>query len=210
MKILRKKSALSEAEGLLKNLKDNLSGKDGYIWLKTLKQYMRKEPIDWSILPKSDVWKTIMNGEYKSFYMVENTYLKLGFKMYGRAESLAKELRYQNFDEYEINLGLFSFTDLGFSENEKVSYQTIFLRAMRMGLKKCNAFDGLAVRVVYKEQPKDEFFDEHIIIGMDVINDQVFDLKNDHGYLVLSTALIKSKIGKNKFGNKSKFIFRLN
>jgi hypothetical protein len=206
---LTKKTALQEALGLLKNLKDNLSGKDGYIWLEALKQFLRKEKPEWKTFPATtEYWKTIQVGTYKSPQTVKNAYESLAIEIYGRPQAILDKLKFKDFGVHVVNFGLFTIMDLGFSEYDQVTYKDIVEKAQKLGLKKCTAFDALSLRAEFKEQPVQERNDEHVLIGMDVIDDQIFELSNNWGTLFLSSMLVKAKFGKNKFGRLSKFVFR--
>jgi hypothetical protein len=205
---LTKKTALHEALGLLKNLKDNLSGKDGYIWLEALKQFLRKEKPEWKSFPTTVYWKTIEVGTYKSPEMVKNAYKSLAVETYGRSQAILEKLKFKDFGGHVVNFGLFTIMDLGFSEHDEIIYQDIVKKAQKIGLKKCSSFDALSLRAEFTEQPVQERYDEHVLVGMDIIDDQIFELSNNGGHLVLSSMLIKAKFGPNKFGKLSKFVFR--
>ena len=207
---LEKGPARVKANGLMENLTINLSGEDGYVWLGALKQFLRKEnPVWWSSHALQSLrWKTIKNGVYKTYGHVSEAYNDYKLEIYGRAEAIIKNLRFKQFEPYEVDFGLFTIMDLGFDQHEELTYKQIAKRAQEKGLRKCTAFDALGLRVAYTEQPVNQRYDEHILVGMDVIDDQIFELANYGGHIVLSSMLIKAKFGSNKFGKRCKFVFR--
>ncbi len=206
----QKNSALLESKGLLENLKDNLSGKDGYHWLDNLKKFLRKEAPDWSpsTVLVDQYWKTIQNGFYKSADMVIKVYQPLGIQIFGQAGVILNKLSFKNFDEYKINFGIFTIMDLGFSEHEEVTYHQIVKKALSKNLKQCTGFDGLALRALFTEQKPYERYDEQILVAMYPVNGSIFELANHGGNLALSVMLTQAKFGTNKFGKYCKFIFR--
>ncbi len=159
-------SALPEAQGLLKNLRNNLSGKDGFIWLAALKLFIRREPT-WASPNSWPVWKTIKTGIHKSFASFEEDCKRLNIQM-GEEDlyKAIKKLKFKNLQEHDIKLVEVNIMDLGFSKYETATYQQIIKKAKKKGLKLCTLFDALALRTSYIDTEKtgSESYDERKII----------------------------------------------
>lgn len=199
-----------QAAQLLEKLTENLSGEDGYVWLSVLKQFLRKEnPVWWSSEALEHLhWKTIMCGTYRSYRHVCEVYAEHKIQIFGGAKAVIEKLLFKHVEPHAVNFGLFTIMDLGFNEDDKLTYKQILKRAKEKGLKKCTRFDAITLRVEYTDQPVNQHMSINVLVCTEVMDNEVFDLVNGHGCLILSTMIIKAKFGTNKFGKDCKFVFR--
>jgi hypothetical protein len=202
------KSALPEAQGLLKELEKTLAGKNGFTWLGALKKFMRQEtplwtpPIDWKVLKTF----TITNGVFKSAYDVEKTLGRSNMEIFGRSLEMTKKLNFGKFKPYPVDIVMVSITDLGFGEDQEISFKEIVNTAKRKGLEECTPYDAFGIRLAYKEEPPQERSDEYHVVVMRPINRGMFWIVNDHGHLNIYSIYPRPDSLYNKY---SRFFFRL-
>jgi len=201
-----KNSALLEASGLLKELEKSLAGKNGYIWLEALKKFNRQEIPTWTPPTDWKTWRTLSNGFFKSADQVKAKLEANGMEIWGRAETMARRLHFGKFKPYGVDIAMIDITNLGFDENQEVSYKDITRAAKKKGLQECTPYDAFEIRLKYTEQPAQERCDEYYVVVMRTIKGGVFHIQNSHGCLVIGVIYPRPDTMYNKY---SKFFFRL-
>jgi hypothetical protein len=202
----KKNSALLEGQGLLKELEKCMDGKNGYIWLSAFKKFMRQEIPTWTTPTQWPVWKTLSNGFFKSADQVKATLGASYMEIFGRAETMMRNLRFRTFKPYGVDIAMVDIIDLGFNENQEVSYKDIIKTAKKKGLQECTPYDAFEIRLKYPEQPAQNRFDEYYIVVMRMIKGGVFHIQNSHGNLAIGVLYPRPDTMYNKY---SKFFFRL-
>lgn len=208
-----KNSALPQAEGLLKNLKEYLSGKDGFIWLAALKLFVRRQPT-WTSPYTWPVWQVIRNGIHKSFESFEEACKRLNVQMNEDVFATIKKFTFRNITEHDIKLVLATILDLGFSPYEKPSYEKIVRKAKQKGLRLCTPFDGLVLRTscTLEENSSPISNERHLVImskpiGRGLIdNGNLLFLSQWQGKLFIS---LTNEVSREIFDKDSKLIFRI-
>jgi hypothetical protein len=198
--------ALSEAQGLLEQLRANLAGKNGYVWLEALKKFNRQEIPTWSMPTNWKIWETLSNGFFKSINHVKSTLEVNGMEIWGHAETMARRLNFGNFKPYGVDIAMVDIIDLGFDENQEVSFKDINKAAKKKGLEECTPYDAFEIRLKFTEQPIQERCDEFYLVVMRTIKGGVFHIMNTGGHLVIGSLYPNSDTMYNKH---SKFFFRL-
>lgn len=204
-------SALSQAEGLLKNLNENLSGENGFAWLANLKRFLRKENPDWSPRMNWPIWKICNVGFYASLQMIKNDFKQKGVTIYGRTEELIKSLNWErnSVNPYPKNFVMVSLQDLGFKDEEEIPYKKLIQKAKKMGLKECSPYDAPSIRLAYLEQEVDAtIYDKTIVVTRILREHQLFQLVNSWGSLILGSIFVKKGISHFQ-GKEMKFIFSI-
>ncbi len=199
-------SALLEGQGLLEQLRTNLAGKNGYVWLEALKKFNRQEIPTWNAPADWKIWGTLSNGYFKSVDHVKRTLEANGMEIWGRAETMARRLRFGNFKPYGVDIVMVDIIDLGFDENQEVSFKEINKAAKKKGLEECTPYDAFEIRLKFNDQPIQKRNDEFYVVVMSTIKGGVFHIMNTGGHLVIGSLYPNSDTMYNKH---SKFFFRL-
>ncbi len=211
--IKEKNEVLYTARGPLQNLLDNLSGRNGKEWLGIIKAVLRKEnPFPEKENRNREIWKTITLPAYRYFYPntiyaevqgVQEVLTKLGMEIYGRALHMLEMISYNN-SARSVDVVLVSLEELGFSKEYSPSYFEIKKKAQKRGLSKLPAIYGAIIRETYVDQPASSMQGEAVYIGMDLVNEQIFELHNNRGHIVLASIFVRGT-----FTHKCRFAFQL-
>lgn len=198
--------ALSEAQRLLEQLRINLTGKNGYVWLEALKKFNRQEIPTWNAPTDWKIWGTLLNGYFKSVDHVKSTLEAKGMEIWSRTETMARRLRFGNFKPYGVDIAMVDIVDLGFDGNQEVSFKEINKAAKKKGLEECTPYDAFEIRLKFNEQPIQKRCDEFYVVVMRTIQEGVFHIMNTGGHLIIGTLYPRPE---TMFNIHSKFFFRL-
>lgn len=198
--------ALSEAQGLLEQLRINLAGKNGYVWLEALKKFNRQEIPTWSMPTDWKIWKTIANGTFKSADHAIFALKADGIEVCRHLEKIIRKLHFLRFKAYAVDIVMVSIIDLGFHEDAEVSYEEIIKAGKKMDLRECTPYDVFTIRIGYTDQPVRTRVDENYLLAMRSINGRVFDMTNDSVSKGIDTISPHPVL---KFNKHAKFFFRL-
>lgn len=103
-----------------------------------------------------NIWKTITLGLYNDADFYRSAIKKLGFKINGRANDILGKSAFTVAPVKEtVDLVVVSDADLGFKN--RATYKEICDAALNQGLSLVPAEVGPALRLQYKDQPKDEW-----------------------------------------------------
>jgi len=115
-------------------------------------------------------WKTIHLGIHKSANAYREALKKGGCKVGPWADNILGRPAFRaSQHQAEVHLVIVSVPELGF--NEGARYDEIGARALELGLTRCSAEVGPALRLAYKNQPRREW----LTISMKAITDSVGD-----------------------------------
>lgn len=132
------------------------------------------------------VWKTIKLGARKTADEYRQALKAAGCRIGDWADEILGKLSFAASQlETEVDLVVLSGGDLGFKHNAR--YSDICVRALELGLQLCPAAVGPALRLVYGEQPRDEW----LRIAMEPLTDSggyrfIFAVAQDYIALWLS------------------------
>ena len=151
---------LASVAGLINDLLEKLTSKEGEKWLSAFKRFLRKEN-PW---PQFPTWRTIKLGTHKSVKSLVEAIEAKGFKIGDWARNIAKNVTLAE-KMTEVELVVVTGHDVGLEGN----YTTIqmFTAAAAHGLSKCPAEVGLQLRLQYDDQPNNEW----LLIAMEPIAD---------------------------------------
>ena len=168
---------LCDTRGPLNQLNDVLAGSDGAMWLDALKRMLRKEN-PWT--PIGRVIATVTIGVHKTY----DTYRAfLGANVSKWAEDILKKTPLSQTST-DIDLFEVSGTELGFDKATRLDL--ICKRIVERGFDLCPAEAGPALRLIYQDQPRNEW----LIMAMEALTDsdegpRVFRVGCDEGGLWL-------------------------
>ena len=151
---------LSDAWGLLIDLLEKLEGKDGEMWLRGLKRFLRKE----SPWEKPEIFRTIEIGAYKDVECLRKDLRESGARigMWGRDILNKIEL---SQSKRSMDLVVLSVEELGFPGGAQL--RDIYKAANSQGLDLCPAEVGPQWCLQSQDQPEGEW----LIIAMEPIKD---------------------------------------
>ncbi|MEK7638028.1 MAG: hypothetical protein AAB375_01200 [Patescibacteria group bacterium] len=153
-------SALAETAGPFKAFFEKLAGPEGPQWFAAFKRFLRKED-PW---PQFPVWKTITLGTFKTVDGLRASLVSAGFRISDYAgRILAKNS--MSPKKTKLDLVIVSGTDLGFTQAAR--RDTIYARALELGLRLCPAEVGPQLRLQYPDQPPGEW----LLIAMEPLAD---------------------------------------
>jgi hypothetical protein len=114
-------------------------------------------------------WKTVTLGLHKSPRDYRKAMKKDGYHIGGYSGQMLKKTEVSQ-TEVELDLVVVTVAELGFRNGARLD--AIYAKAMELGLQLCPAEVGPALRLAYKDQPRDEW----LFIGMEPITDSDGDL----------------------------------
>jgi len=164
-----------EVNGVIKHLRQNLFGAEGYKWLLALKRFLRKED-PWA---EFAIWRTIHLGGFKTVQDLRQALLDASCRIGDWANNLLGQSAFKLVaEETDADLVVVSVGKLGFKDG--ATRKEIYERAIQLGLELCPPEIGPQLRLQYKDQPLGEW----LLIAMEPITDSggglsVFFVKHD-------------------------------
>jgi hypothetical protein len=182
-----------EARGVVADLLAKLGGRNGRVWLESLKDFLREDPglaeepkKEPKVEPKtSSIWKTITIGCMPKYELLAELEAK-GYEVVDWARDMIFEKAFTPATESrEVDLVVVMVRNLDFPEG--AGTREIWSRAKELGLELCPAGVGPYLRLTCTDQP----LHEHLYIAMEQIaasngNQRVFAVTHECGRLALS------------------------
>lgn len=160
---------LSDIRGPLTDLLARLEGKDGGVWLRGLKKFLRKEN-PWE---KPESFKIIEIGTYGNVKSLRKALEDPGAQIGNWAGDILNETTLSK-SKKSLDLVILTVKELGFPEGAQL--KDIYEAADAQGLDLCPAEVGPQLRLQYPDQPSGEW----LIIAMKPIKDSVGVLRLFH------------------------------
>lgn len=151
---------LSDVRGPLTDLLEKLEGKDGEVWLRGLKKFLRKEN-PWE---GPEIFRTIQIGTYKDVGSLRRALEESGTRIGTWAKDILNRTPL-NKSEQSLDLMALSVKELGFPDGAQL--QDIYKAANSQGLGFCPAEVGPQLCLQYLDQPEGEW----LMIAMEAIKD---------------------------------------
>lgn len=149
---------LSDARGPLTDLLEKLEGKDGEVWLRGLKEFLRKE----SPWEKPEIFWTIEVGTYKDVESLRKALEESGAGIGTWGEDVLNKIELSQ-SKQSLGLVVLSVKELGFPDGAQL--QDIYRAANSQGLDRCPAEVGPQLRLQYSDQPEGEW----LVVAMEPI-----------------------------------------
>ena len=140
--------ALSDVQGPLVDLLERLDGRDGELWLKWLKKFLRKEN-PWE---KHKVFKTIKIGTFRHTKTLIEALTVSSNKIHRLAAEALEVIELSELKQ-SVDLSVLLVEELGFKGYLTVSLKDIYKAAKRRGFDLCPAEVGPQLRLQYPDQP---------------------------------------------------------
>ncbi|MEO6536494.1 MAG: hypothetical protein ABIT47_02290 [Candidatus Paceibacterota bacterium] len=147
-------SALCRSGGLLKNLIDNLDGRNGDEWVKILQQVLRREnpfapPKAQKPAPNFHIFIDDENDDPMLDKLQERFGLSDSDREYYKS---LHELIFWSMDRWREGIAILTPYSLGFDEDERITFADLWVKAKQNGLHPC--MGSSAARALLQECPQ--------------------------------------------------------